>query len=434
MHDSCKENLQKLGLYQVATLGSINVDPNIVAALVERWRPETHSFHLPFGEMTVTLQDVSCLWGLPISGKPITGVAVSYSWREKLERLLHTNVPDKAFRVRKARGKEMYSAYHLRREWLHKEFARAPSGESQDYVDAYTRAFCLDLIGSILLPDSTGDSIPAMYIQFLEDLNNPPCYNWGAAVLAHLYRSLCRASFASSKFVYGPLMLLQLWHWTRFSIARPVPMDETAGPSLGGEDLESRPPFGIKWSGHHSFRDSPHNGIEFYREQYEKMNESNVVWQPYDEKIPVLHPRVKKESALWLARVPLIHFWVVEDHYPDRVMQQFGLFQSIPPPLPRDWVSSVKLHNIVHGSGDWAVRHAEYISMWQELSSITVIEERPYDPTTRDLYRQWFEREGMPTLFPITAEAAAEPISQHMEPEKLTYVHDAAMFRRAVSF
>ncbi|CAN6245668.1 unnamed protein product [Urochloa humidicola] len=430
MHDSCKENLQKLGLYQVSMIGNINVDPNIVSALVERWRPETHSFHLPFGEMTVTLQDVSCLLGLPISGKPITGVADSYCWREKLEKLLHRTVPEKAFRVKMVRGKETYSSYHLRREWLHKEFAQAPSGESQDDVDAYTRAFCLDLIGSVLLPDSTGDSIPAMYIQFLEDMENPPCYNWGAAVLSHLYRSLCRACFASSKFVYGPLMLLQLWHWTRFNIARPVRVDKTAGPTLGGEDLESRPPSGIKWSGRHSFKDSPHNGIEFYREEYEKIKESNVIWQPYDEMIPLLHPRVRNESALWLARIPLIHFWVVEDHYPDRVMRQFGLFQRVPPPVPRDWASSMKLHSFVHGRGDWAVKHAEYIKVWQELSLVTVIEERPDDPITRDEYQRWFEQEGMPTLFPITAEA--ELIPQDVEPEKLTYVYDAAMFRRAV--
>jgi Plant mobile domain len=40
-------------------------------ALVEYWRPETHTFHLPVGKVTVTMQDVSCMWGLPISGPPV---------------------------------------------------------------------------------------------------------------------------------------------------------------------------------------------------------------------------------------------------------------------------------------------------------------------------------------------------------------------------
>jgi hypothetical protein len=44
----------------------INIEKYLISALVEHWQPETNSFHLPVGEMTVTLQDVSFLWGLPI--------------------------------------------------------------------------------------------------------------------------------------------------------------------------------------------------------------------------------------------------------------------------------------------------------------------------------------------------------------------------------
>lgn len=39
-----------------------------ITALVDRWRPETHTFHLRTGEMTVTLQDVSMIYALPIEG------------------------------------------------------------------------------------------------------------------------------------------------------------------------------------------------------------------------------------------------------------------------------------------------------------------------------------------------------------------------------
>ena len=52
---------------------------SLIRALVERWRPETHTFHMPVGEMTITLQDVSCLLGLPISGTPVAAVS-DYDW------------------------------------------------------------------------------------------------------------------------------------------------------------------------------------------------------------------------------------------------------------------------------------------------------------------------------------------------------------------
>jgi hypothetical protein len=39
----------------------------------------------------------------------------------------------------------------------------------------------------------------------------------------------------------------------------------------------------------------------------------------------------------WKCRVWMIHFWMVENHYPDRVMRQFGLFQQVPPPAPIDY-------------------------------------------------------------------------------------------------
>lgn len=33
----------------------------VVSAFVERWYLETNTFHMPFGDMTITLDDVSCL-------------------------------------------------------------------------------------------------------------------------------------------------------------------------------------------------------------------------------------------------------------------------------------------------------------------------------------------------------------------------------------
>jgi hypothetical protein len=44
-----------------------------IMMMVDRWRPETHSFHLPCGDLTVTLKDVAMILGLPIRGRPVTG-------------------------------------------------------------------------------------------------------------------------------------------------------------------------------------------------------------------------------------------------------------------------------------------------------------------------------------------------------------------------
>ncbi|XP_058784828.1 protein MAIN-LIKE 1-like [Vicia villosa] len=44
------------------------IDVNLVSAFVERWHIETSSFHMPFGEITITLDDVASLLHLPIRG------------------------------------------------------------------------------------------------------------------------------------------------------------------------------------------------------------------------------------------------------------------------------------------------------------------------------------------------------------------------------
>ncbi|RYR11312.1 hypothetical protein Ahy_B05g079773 [Arachis hypogaea] len=44
----------------------------MVSAFIERWRLETHIFHMPFRECTIMLQDVAHQMGLPIHGKAVS--------------------------------------------------------------------------------------------------------------------------------------------------------------------------------------------------------------------------------------------------------------------------------------------------------------------------------------------------------------------------
>ncbi|XP_006605168.2 uncharacterized protein LOC114398767 [Glycine soja] len=43
-------------------------DPRLISAFAERWHRDTNTFHLPVGELTITLDDVACLLHLPITG------------------------------------------------------------------------------------------------------------------------------------------------------------------------------------------------------------------------------------------------------------------------------------------------------------------------------------------------------------------------------
>ena len=85
---ACIFRLQDAGLLTLAHLvegGSVQLDRSLLTALVDRWRPETHTFHLPCGEMAPTLQDVAYLLGLPLAGDAVGPRAVPPSWMDDLQ-------------------------------------------------------------------------------------------------------------------------------------------------------------------------------------------------------------------------------------------------------------------------------------------------------------------------------------------------------------
>ena len=67
-HERVEEILRRSGLYDVICVVRMQYDRALVTAMVELWSPETHCFHLPFGEVTIRLQDVQVLFGLYING------------------------------------------------------------------------------------------------------------------------------------------------------------------------------------------------------------------------------------------------------------------------------------------------------------------------------------------------------------------------------
>ncbi|KAF1894322.1 hypothetical protein Lal_00027168, partial [Lupinus albus] len=81
------ELMQLAGFSNLSSLRCFNIDLSLITALVERWRPETQTFHLPCGECTITQEDVSLQLGVNVNGRPVTGPTY-FDWDEMCGELL----------------------------------------------------------------------------------------------------------------------------------------------------------------------------------------------------------------------------------------------------------------------------------------------------------------------------------------------------------
>ena len=65
---------------------------------------------------------------------------------------------------------------------------------ASETADQELRGFLLYFFGLTLFSDCSGSRISSMWLQYLADLDEVDNYAWGAAMLAHLYSQLYRAS------------------------------------------------------------------------------------------------------------------------------------------------------------------------------------------------------------------------------------------------
>ncbi|KAL9685843.1 hypothetical protein QQ045_023297 [Rhodiola kirilowii] len=338
--------------YPWSIVANVRTDPGLLTALVERWRPETHTFHFNGGEATITLQDVALLTGLPIEGRLVTGHA-HLTWPPICMRLLgdmptcHKDSPGLAKKV-----------------WFKQNMTIIPTDADEETLKRYARAYILQLLGLTLFSELSGSSVPLHFLPLLDDLDSIRHYGWGSAALAYLYSMLCKASKSGKCQIGGAVLILQFWSWERMRFGRPQCMFRHLPPLDADIDpLQRGARTFMKWHGPKNFIGVPKGSLLFYRDEFQKMLISDFIWRPYDEGLyHLLNPICVEGRHSWRANVPLIHFNVIEWHHPGRVMRQIGCRQFIPLP-------PIACSDENHGKDrkpkvDWGVHYYRYIQMW----------------------------------------------------------------------
>ncbi|KAI5440774.1 hypothetical protein KIW84_010302 [Lathyrus oleraceus] len=323
--------VSRSGLSSLQRTSLNKIDTNLVSAFVERWHLETSSFHMPFGEMSITLDDVACLLHLPIRGifwspqdvteELVVELAVDYLGVSQGQAQSH---------VRSCRG----SYYKL--EWLYDLFVHHRAASNWAYA---TRAYLLMLVGSTIFAYKTFTLVDARYLLLFRDLDGCSGYSWGAAALVTLYRYLGDASMYSCKQLGGYPTLLQCWIHEYF-------------PTIGkrGENWKPADNCGLPRAMRWSYRQGVLK-VDDLRPILDELTPADVIWRPFEDHRAWC---VFDEICLYMGCLQ----WgeTVVPYLPNRCLHQFGYRQYVPSP-PLDCMMATDI------DVDWISYHQSVIAM-----------------------------------------------------------------------
>ncbi|XP_075665675.1 serine/threonine-protein phosphatase 7 long form homolog [Castanea sativa] len=291
VEDRVIDIIKALGLEGLLRTPGREIDHGLITALVERWWQETHTFQMPHGEVTITLQDVEVLLGLPVDGEVITG-STQKEWENVCDEFL-------GFRLVNNQRKELHGQRILIQRLLEAVANPLPPNATEDQLHKYARCYILALLGDTIFMDKSGDRVHLM------------------------------ASDKKANQIGGCLLLVQYWAWARFPYLCPT---VEHGPPVDAYGPPVRGPLSLKWLWVPNKKNRPaHIFLDRYREQITSMLPGQVVWQPYEAEFEDLLSWCVAGRAVWTATVPLVCFHLVEKHTPDCVVRQFGMIQEIPP-------------------------------------------------------------------------------------------------------
>ncbi|KAK1607857.1 hypothetical protein QYE76_031530 [Lolium multiflorum] len=173
IHPEWEDRLKWAGLLPFARLveardhvSRLNYDAALITCLVDRWRPETHTFHFRWGEMAPTLEDVSMLLGLPLAGEPIGPLEETVGWMRSMDA--------RFLGIRDDVGPISFEAHGPRQAWLHEfqieQFGYPDESMTASQITRSLEAYLMWLLGKTMFTDNHGNTISARYIPIAQEI------------------------------------------------------------------------------------------------------------------------------------------------------------------------------------------------------------------------------------------------------------------------
>lgn len=154
----------------LCTTDYVTVNHMMLNVFVEIWHTDTSSFHLSLGEMSITLDDMSCLLDLLISGKLIDhGSIIRDEALEMIIDYLRFDPDDSIRKFEKSRGA------HTRFEFLKKvytneilrdEEARGENGKVGLHIAYDMRAYLLYLVDTAIFMENNSIYTDVVYLRY----------------------------------------------------------------------------------------------------------------------------------------------------------------------------------------------------------------------------------------------------------------------------
>ncbi|XP_057428230.1 protein MAIN-LIKE 1-like [Lotus japonicus] len=337
--------VEAAGLLLLLTCNFPSIDKTMLTTFVERWQPETSSFHMPFGEMTITLDDVSSLLHIPVKGKFFTlPVLTREDAASALHKQLGVTQADAEEEIRKSLGP--YARY----TWLLKvDEDMTKEGKTKKAA----RAFLLRLVGMTIFCGKTNNKVDVAYLGMFMDLEKVKEYAWGAMTLAFLYDQLKDATKVCTNSLGGYLNLFQTWIFEHFLASL---FDRNLNRKYSEKDSRA-----CKWVTKRGTVD-----LHAKRLILDDLRDNNVIWTPYDEH--------RDQPNLPPPNIPLIED--IDERFENMSHCVAAQHTDTPTTTPRyfEWYKTISHRFVVppETRGPVAVTLVDVLEQLRELSDITV--------------------------------------------------------------